>query len=275
MSPPTARIYLKGHPDDLYALSLLFPEGAYQGLHVVTQITGVKKGAHDWVENAENTETYVTGEACLPLIDAVGYEQAAWIAREIIAPLNGYAVLADSNFKPAVAVSVEWKNQGGSGAAIFSSTGPNRRPRLISTNRHPLMAELLPSRVEFMTENPLAAYAAAVIGGAPSWAEYYRLLEDIAGYRGTTLDKLAEAGLAKRQALNAFKAAANNRAFGRHGASKRDTNLPQEDFMNLLEAREFVRQVVSAWLDDECGSRMPHDRVDGGQLRFGLDDFED
>ena len=83
---------------------------------------------------------------------------------------------------------------------------------------------------------------------------------------------MAEAGLAKRQALNGFKMAANNRAFGRHGASKRDTSLSQEALMNLLEAREFVRDVVTAWLDLECGGRLPRDRVDGGPLRFGLDD---
>ena len=123
-----------------------------------------------------------------------------------------------------------------------------------------------------MRENPLAAYAAAVIAGSPSWADYYRLLEDIAGHRGTTLDKLPEAGLAERQALNGFKMAANNRAFGRHGTSKRNTTLSQVALMDLLEAREFVRRVVTTWLDLECGGRMPRDRVDGGQLRFGLDD---
>jgi hypothetical protein len=91
-----------------------------------------------------------------------------------------------------------------------------------------------------MSENPLAAYAAAVIAGPPSWAEYYRLLEDMSGHRGTTLDKLPEVGLAKRKALNGFKMAANNRAFGRHGASKRDTSLSQDALMNLLQAREFA-----------------------------------
>jgi hypothetical protein len=48
--------------------------------------------------------------------------------------------------------------------------------------------------------------------------------------------------------------------------------LAQDQLMNLLEAREFVRQVVSAWLDLECGNRMPRDRVDGPPLRFGLDE---
>jgi hypothetical protein len=126
-----------------------------------------------------------------------------------------------------------------------------------------------------MVDNPLAAYAADVIAGQPSWTDYYRLLEDIAGAKGTTLDKLSEAGLAEKKPLAAFKNAANNRAFGRHGASKRNADLPQAELMNLLEAREFVRRVVSAWLDGECGDRMPRDRVDGPSLRFGLDDRGD
>jgi hypothetical protein len=137
------------------------------------------------------------------------------------------------------------------------------------------MAELRNTRVAFMVGNPLAAYAAVVIAGPPSWADYYRLLEDIAGHRGTTLDKLAEAGLADRQALNGFKNAANNRAFGRHGASKRNIDTPQESLMNLREAREFVRRVVTSWLDTECGDAMPRDRVNGGPLRFGLEDRHD
>ena len=41
--------------------------------------------------------------------------------------------------------------------------------------------------------------------------------------------------------------------------------------MNRLEAREFVRGVVTRWLDAPCGDVLPTDRVDGGPLRFGLD----
>ncbi len=87
-----------------------------------------------------------------------------------------------------------------------------------------------------------------------------------------TLDTLDEAGLATRQSLKTFKAAANNRTFGCHGTSKHKNRLDQGQLMNLLEAREFVRQVVSAWLDLECSDRMPRDLVDGPPLRFGLDD---
>ncbi|GLR89784.1 hypothetical protein [Bradyrhizobium iriomotense] len=271
MTEPSARIHVQGHVDDLYALSLLFPEGAYPDLHVVTAIKGIKDGLLDRVQDADHKETYIAGPGCLPIIEAPFLERP-WIAREIIAPLNGYATLADSNFKPVVPVSASWEAKGGSGQAVFGSTIPNRPTRLIATNRHPTLKELLPNRVAFMSENPLAAYAASVLAGQPSWADYYRLLEDIAGHRGTTLDKLPEAGLAKRQPHNAFKNAANNRAFGRHGASKRDTTLSQDTLMNLLEAREFVRTVVSTWLDLECGGCMPRDRVDGGPLRFGLDD---
>jgi hypothetical protein len=272
VSAPIVKINLDGHVDDLYALSLLFPKGAYPNLHIVTQITGAKDGLLDRVQNADSRETYLTGEGCLPLIGTRGSDEAFWVALEIISPLNGYAVLADSNFKPVMPVSATWEGEGISGGAIFGSNVPNRSPRLIATNRHGLLRELLPRRVTFMSENPLAAYAASVIAGPPSWAEYYRLLEDIAGHRGTTLDKLPEAGLANRQALNAFKMAANNRAFGRHGTSKRDTSLSQDTLMNLHESREFVRTVVATWLDLECGGRMPRDRVDQGPLRFGLDD---
>ncbi|CAN7479283.1 hypothetical protein [Caulobacter sp. LjRoot300] len=271
---PWAKLFVDGDVDDLYGLAILFPEGAYPGAHVATSIVGVKDGVFDRVQDAQVRETYVTGDDCLALIEARGMDEASWMAREILAPLNGYATLADSNFKPVVATSLTWKNRTGSGGTIF---GPDKRPpkpRLIATNRHPLLSELLPSRVAFMSDNPLAAYAASAIAGTPSWADYYRLLEDIAGYRGTSLDKLAEAGLADRPALNAFKSAANNRAFGRHGTSKRDTSIAQESLMTLLEAREFVRRVVWAWLNLECGGRMPRDRVDGGLLRFGLDPKE-
>jgi hypothetical protein len=270
---PVIRIKLKGHVDDLYTLGLLFPEGAYQDLHVMTGITGEKSGTLDRVTGTQNRETYVTGDGCSPLSDYSGPEEAGWIAREIIAPLNGYAVLAESNFTPVVPVSATIEDDGRMIMMAFgSSQKPDRPIRAITASRHPLIAQLLPSRVDYMTTNPLAAYAAAVIAGAPSWADYYRVLEDIAGYRGTSLDKLPDAGLAKRRALNAFKMAANNRVFGRHGASKRDPNILQDTLMTLNEAREFVRGVVSTWLDLECGDRMPRDRVDGGPLRFGLDD---
>lgn len=266
------KIYVQGHVDDLYALSLLFPEGAYSQLNVVTGITGQKEGMLDRAIDASQPSTFVTGPGCQPLLEARAYGAAEWVAREIIAPLNGYAVLADSNFKPVVPVSARFEGNGMQGAMSFGSSEPNRPTRLITTNNHAKMTELRNSRVDFMVDNPLAAYAAQVIAGRPNWADYYRLLEDIAGWRGTTLDKLGDAGLAEQRPLEAFKKAANNRAFGRHGASKRTEDIPQESLMNLLEAREFVRRVVSSWLDAECGDRMPRDRVDGPSLRFGLDE---
>jgi hypothetical protein len=273
MNTPNVTIKLKGHVDDLYALSLLFPEGAHPDLHIVTDIIGAKDGPWDRVQNIDHQDTFLAGRGCLALMQATSPQMAGWMARELLAPLNGYAVLADSNFKPAVPVSASWKQKGGASYVVFDSgTMPNRPTRAIPVNRHVSLQQLRASRVKFMSENPLAAYAATAIAGPPSWAEYYRLLEDIAGHRGTTLDKLSEVGLAKRQALQAFRKAANNRAFGRHGTSKRDVGLSQDELMNLLEAHEFIRTVVSKWLDIECGGRMPRDRVDGGPLRFGLDE---
>jgi hypothetical protein len=267
----TVKIFVHGHVDDLYALALLFPEGAYPQLHVVTQLKGEKDGPLDRVTDASDRQTFVTGAGCLPLLEKMHPISAGWVAREIIAPLNGYATLADSNYTPVEPTSASFENGGGQGYMVFGGPEPNRPRRGISVSRSPLLHELLASRLDYMTHTPLAAYAAAVIAGQPSWAEYYRLLEDIAGVQGTTLDKLDEAGIAAKKPLNAFKKAANNRAFAPHGLSKRDAAIPEESMMNLLEAREFVRNVVCTWLDHECGGRMPRDRVDGGILRFGLD----
>lgn len=271
--PKIVKINIEGHVDDLYTLALLFPPGVLPDIYVATALTGTKDGILDRVLTVEPHDTYVTGDACLALFEAGGSEEASWIARELLAPLNGYAALAESNFRPVQPVSATLDHDHGFGAMLFGpATQRNQPTRAITADRHPLLRQLLPSRVGYMTANPLAAYAASVIAGPPNWADYYRLLEDIAGHRGTTLDKLDAESLAKRQPLNAFKAAANNRSFGRHGASKRNTSIDQNSLMNLLEAREFVRIVVSAWLDLECGDRMPRDRVDGPSLRFGLDD---
>lgn len=182
MTTPIVKIRLDGHVDDLYALSLLFPEGACPNLHIVTQIIGTKDGLFDRIHNADRRDTYVTGDGCLSIIETRKPREAGWVAMEIIAPLNGYAVLADSNFNPVTPVAATWDGEGFSGGAVFGSTIPNKPTRLITTNRHELLQQLLPSRIAFMSENPLAAYAAAVIAGPPSWAEYYRLLEDISGH---------------------------------------------------------------------------------------------
>ncbi len=267
----TVKIFVEGHPDDLYALSLLFRAGAHPEFEVRTEITGIKDGLLDRIRDAGKKSTWVTGVGCLPLAQAPDPESAGWTARDIIAPLNGYAILADSNFRPVTPVHAQFSDTQGPRSIVFTRPERTEQTRLITVDRHPLLRELLGSRVDFMVGNRLAASAAAVIAGPPSWADYYRLLEDIAGHRGTTLDKLPEAGLATRVALDAFKKAANNRVSGRHGASKRSQSVVEEELMNLLEAREFVRRVVSIWLDVECGDRLPRDRVDGGGLRFGLD----
>ncbi|MQQ34588.1 hypothetical protein GE543_09500 [Pseudomonas sp. SZ57] len=272
MVPTIIKIALDGHVDDLYTLSLLFSNDSYPSLRVVTRLVGEKEGLYDRVKNIDCRDTYLTGDGCLPLISAGSAKEMSWMAYDIIAPLNGYATLTDSNFKPVVPVSVSWTSDGASGGASFESFVSNLPTRAIVSRRHDLIEHLMPSRVSFMSNNPLAAYAAAVIAGRPSWADYYRLLEDIAGHRGTTLDKLTKIGLAERRSLDEFKRAANNRISGRHGASKRDESVSQENLMTLTEAREFTRRVITAWFDRECGGRLPRDRVDGEALRFGLDD---
>ncbi|CAB3878296.1 hypothetical protein [Achromobacter piechaudii] len=267
------RIYLGGHVDDLYALSLLFPKKAIPDLYIVTDIFGRKDGQGDRVSSTDSLTTYLTGEGCLPVVERNNAtpQEIEWIALEIIGPLNGYAALADSNFRSVLPISVSWEGNGGGGCVTFGSSVQNKPQRSVATNRHPLLWELLPTRVEYMRTNSLASSAANVIAGPPSWAEYYRLLEDIAGHFDSSLDKLSKLGLAEREGLDGFKNAANNREHGRHGTSKRNLSISQESLMNLREAREFVRGVVSNWLDRECGGRLPRDRVDGAPLRFGLD----
>jgi hypothetical protein len=165
----TVRIQVDGHVDDLYTLALLFPEGVLPDLYVVTSLTGAKDGSLDRVAGADTRDTYVTGSGCLALIDASGLEEAGWIAREVLAPLNGYAVLAESNFKPVIPVSATLKADGQTTFIAFGvSEAPNCPTRAITAMRHPLLQELLPARVEYMTSNPLAAYAAAVVAGRPN-----------------------------------------------------------------------------------------------------------
>lgn len=201
------KIQLNGHVDDLYTLSLLFPKDVFPEFYVVTKISGGKDGLDERVFNADSRETYLAGDGCLLLATTKNRsaEEMKWAALEILAPLNGYAALADSKFRPVVPIAATWEENGGGGAVTFSSPIQNKPTRLITTNRHPLLQELLPSRIEYMRQNPLAASAATVIAGPPSWAEYYRLLEDIAGHCGKSLDKLSEIRLAERDALNGFK----------------------------------------------------------------------
>lgn len=85
------RLHVEGHVDDLYALHLLFPEGGFEGLHVVTALKGKKDGPLDRVTDASDRRTYVTGDGCAPLLEANNYGAGGWVAREILAPLNGYA----------------------------------------------------------------------------------------------------------------------------------------------------------------------------------------
>lgn len=133
------KIHVAGHVDDLYALSLVFPDGAYPDLHVVTEIKGRNDGTLDRVSDADQRSTYVTGPGCMPLIEANHYGAASWVAREIIAPLNGYAVLADSNFKPVEPVSASFQGDGMQGMMSFGtppvSWSIDRSPRAPTDSR--------------------------------------------------------------------------------------------------------------------------------------------
>lgn len=265
------RIHLSGFPEDLFTFALLFPEGRLPNLHVTTQIVGTKDHTMDRVADATNTETVLQGPGCLPLADFPTVESARWTALEIMAPLQGFAALADANFTPLEPVSATIEGRGMQGFFDLRAPSNHQRLRLISADRLPIQRAAMPARVELMTSNPLAAYAGAVICGSPSWTEYYRVLEDIAGECDKTISRLHETGLISRDLQRAFTNAANNRIWGRHGGSGRTYEGDQRDLMNLLEAREVVRRVVTGWMDQVCGDYLPRDRVDGPALRFGLE----
>lgn len=266
------RVYLDGHVDDLYTLSLIFPESRSPDHFVVTEILGIKDRALDRVSDPSNMSTYASGPAWLRILRQPSPEATLWAARAVLAPLNGYAVLADSNYRPVWPVSAAYEVHGAAGEVIFPQPQLKTPRRLITVDRHQGLRDARDARVALMSSDPLAQRASATIGAAPNWADYYRLLEDIAGDLSTALDKLDGIGLARREALKAFKQAANNDPLGRHGASKRSRNIDTKSLMTLLEAREFMRGVVTRWMDQKCGNKMPTDRVDGGALRFGLDD---
>ncbi|TCT27723.1 hypothetical protein, partial [Martelella mediterranea] len=271
------KIYIAGRIEDLYTLSLIFPKGAYEEFYVHTQIAGEKDGLFDRVVNADRNNTFVSGRGCAEIFDHFGTTtelERACVAREIIAPLNGYAALADSQFRPVIAVSASRQAAHGSSAHMSLGRAPSiqgQTYRKIVACRHQTLHELMPCRVEYMRNIGLAARAAIATADEPSWPLYYRILEDIAGHKNTTLDKIPSTGLAGREALNAFKRAANNSENGRHGTSKRTLSLLKNELMTLREARQFFREIVRKWLDDECGGVMPSDRVEGGPFRFGLD----
>lgn len=266
------RIALTGFPEDLYTLALLFPEGRLPDLNVHTSIIGRKDGIMHRITDASDTQTVLAGPGCRRLAEIPSFDHARWTALEILSPLNGFATLADSNFVPVEPVSASIEGDGRWGSLDLRPPSPRRRERLIAADRVQAQRDAMPRRVAFMTEDPLAAYAAAVIAGPPSWTDYYRVLEDIAGRCGTRIDRLYETGLASRGQQRAFTSAANNRWLGRHGLSGITYEGDQQELMTLLEAKEFVRRVVAGWLDQISGDRMPSDRVDGPALRFGLDD---
>ncbi|MFT8662646.1 hypothetical protein [Zymomonas mobilis] len=269
-----AKIFIEGNIDDLYTLSLLFPEGGYPDLYVVTNLKGRKEGILDRVIDADNNKTYITGPGCELLNNKNFSNDTRIIADKLVLPMNCYGILADSEFKPVKAALVNFRSIE-TGSDIFPKSSQIYKPpkRLITANRHPNLASMRNKRVEIFASDNFVARAVSVAGSCPNWSDYYRLIENIASDCGTTLDKLDKTGLASREALNGFKSAANNRIDGRHGDAKRSTIINQSDLMDLREARQFVRCIVSKWVDRRCGdgSVMPTDRVNGDALRFGLD----
>lgn len=263
------KIYLKGHVDDLYALSLLFSEGAHCDYFISTSIVGEKAKLMDVVTDAKDKTTYLSGPACNRLFAGQDMWTQRAIAYDILQPVNGYATLCDSNYNPVFPVSAEYKTKGGSGHIVFPVD--HKPSRQISVARHSSLKDLLKSRVDFIESNWTAQNAVNVLGQAPNWAAYYKIMEDIAGEEKISLSRLHRRGFVDEKLMSDFMHAANNQLNGRHGASGRKSKANHLDLMNLLEAREAVRQFVTSWLDYKCGDKLPRDRVDGGGLRFGLE----
>lgn len=109
-------------------------------------------------------------------------------------PLNDYAVLADSNYVPVDPVSADIKHEHGWTSMSFGTAMSKAPRRVISVDRHPLMAERRNARVELMASMPLAAYAASVIAGSPGDVV---IMDNLPAHKGAAVRHAIEASGAR------------------------------------------------------------------------------
>ena len=113
-----------------------------------------------------------------------------------------------------------------------------------------LSPPLSPQRAIVATTHPDVAEALALMGQpvALGWIELYKVFEIVGdSVKPNTLDKI---GLATAHDLSAFRASANRPDVS--GADARHARMsggPPKHHMSLPEGRQFISDLVQAWID--------------------------
>lgn len=127
-------------------------------------------------------------------------------------------------------------------------------PRIVVTGSdgvvHASLPPLSPQRAVVATTHPDVAEALALMGQpvALGWIELYKVFEIVGdSVKPNTLDKI---GLATAHDLSAFRASANRPDVS--GADARHARMsggPPKHHMSLPEGRQFISDLVRAWID--------------------------
>lgn len=206
---------------------------------------------------------------------------AKLLLKPIIARINALASTLDPNFRGVYPV----------GGLIRIPSGPNVHfsyeetipSKTISTlGRHEKQFESLKDRWELADGDDTICLIMDSFLEPPTWNAIAACFENIEYYLGAGRAKLHEHKLMYPEQENEFGNAANNRvdrkSGSRHGKKAQNQKFSieeQAEWMNLKEARELHRQVVSRFLDSLTGHRTAYEPLDSINeiLRFGLDTY--
>jgi hypothetical protein len=226
---------LKGHEFDLDALVDLFPSGPIR----VVREDGVHYLLADEIDSRQQGLQY--------------YE----VAPKVLERVNGLARVANPVYQPVELSGCYLEGKQRNVVVKPDSVVMRVRvgtPRIVVTGSdgvvHASLPPLSPQRAVVVTTHPDVAEALALMGQpvALGWIELYKVFEIVGdSVKPNTLDKI---GLATAHDLSAFRASANRPDVG--GADARHARMsggPPKHHMSLPEGRQFISDLVRAWID--------------------------
>jgi len=228
---------LKGHDFDLITLAELFREG-------------------DPAVSADDEGHYLSFVAPDELLDdgARLYEVASLLLHQV----NGVARVRSSHFRPVRLVGRFSDDARRQHAVVLAETA-EARVRAFSAavavdgQQPPAPPAAGPSYVQLARTHLDVAEVLEILGKAnpaPDWVELYKVFEIVRDSVGG-LKPLERQGWVTAAALDAFTASANrpdiSGAQARH--ARTSPKPPRKRTMTLIEARQMIGVLVTAWLD--------------------------
>jgi hypothetical protein len=254
--PTQVTATLQGHPWDLWGLSRLFDGSNQTNTLVIAEKPNGQPTYDSRDRDAINRFRLQGYDVFSPLSSSelmwnenqgpVDLRIVKLVALDLVARINGIALLLDPEYRAVKLLSISYSNAGGAGSSVLGDWTPNKATSFLG--HHPSQITLASDALRLAQKDVAVKFVLDAIALPRTWASLYLIYDAIATDVGG-INELRRLEWVTVDDLADFSNSANNSRSIREGARHGNKPKPERPLIPLIQAHATVNKLAIRWLD--------------------------